>query len=155
MNLHSRQATLDLDALTILAIRNICRAGFSNETREISTQQQREWWKSTVMRRVAWLYYETDEETEQPTPVGFGLLLLQDDGLWTTTTAVLPPYSGRGYGKEITHDIVTKCPGECRATARKDNPAAVQLHIPEDWDVVDGPDERLVYFRTKAGVTAR
>lgn len=135
---------LDL-AYLMVDIRNACREGFSNENNVITPEQQREWWVATEGKRLAWLYHD-----EGGHRVGFGLLLLHDDGLWTTTVAVLPEFAGKGYGKYITHDIVVRCPGECRATARKDNPAAVRLHILEDWDIVDGPDDRLVYFRTKS-----
>lgn len=150
MSLRGFLADCDKCAEIIRDIRNICRDGFSTETREITSAQQMQWWAETRPRRLAWTYRDSYHNL-----VGFGLLLKQDDGLWTTTVAVLPEFAGKGYGKEITRDIVSKCPGECRATARKDNPAAVKLHVSEDWDIVDGPDERLVYFRTKAGVTAR
>jgi GNAT superfamily N-acetyltransferase len=149
VSLHAREATGFNHMESIRLIRNTCREGFSQYNEPISGADQVRWWAATEGKRLAWLY--TDDER---LIVGFGVLLLQDDGFWTTTVAVLPEHAGKGYGKVITHDIVTRCPGPCKATARKDNPAAVKLHVAEDWDVVDGPDERLVYFRTKAGVTA-
>jgi hypothetical protein len=38
--------------------------------------------------------------------------------------------------------------------ALKTNPAGVKVYVPDDWDMVDGPDERYVYFKTKVGVPA-
>lgn len=140
--------TLD-DALLIAYFRNICKDGFSQFNGEISDDEQRAFWRRTEGKRRAWLYFD-----DEGVPVGFGMLLLQDDGLWTTTVAVHPNHSGKGYGKAITCDLVRFAPGPCRAQARKDNPAAVKLHTPEFWDVVDGPDDRLVYFRSKVGVQA-
>lgn len=144
--------TLD-DAQTIRYIRNVCKDGFSQFNAKISRSTQVKFWERTEGKRRAWLYV-TSVGGNPESPVGFGLLLLQDDGLWTTTVAVLPEHAGKGYGKHITSDIVSLSPGPCRAQARKDNPAAVKLHVSELWDVVEGPDERLVYFRTKAGVPA-
>lgn len=150
MNLTAHECAHVFDAYHIMNIRNRCKDGFSQHNDLIKPEEQERWWNETDGKRLAWLYREEGGSAY----LGFGVLLRQDDGFWTTTVAVLPEYGGMGYGKAITHDIVTRCPGPCRATARKDNPAAVKLHAAEDWDVVDGPDERLVYFRTKAGVTA-
>ena len=148
--LNAREAASIFDAYSIMHIRNRCRAGFSTHTDEIAPAEQERWWEATAGRRLAWLYRPDDSRSY----VGFGLLLRQDDGLWTTTVAVLPEHAGKGYGRAITHDIVMRCPGQCRATARRDNPAAVKLHVADDWDIVDGPDPRLAYFRSKAQVTA-
>lgn len=151
MTLHPHEAISYFDALEILNIRNICRDGFSEYNERITGAQQQKWWEETDGKRLAWLYRDDTSKSY----VAFGVLLLQDDGFWTTTVGVLPESAGKGYGKAITHDLVERAPGPCRAAARKDNPAAVRCHnITEDWDIVEGPDERLVYFRTKAGVTA-
>lgn len=150
MTLIPHEATSMTDALQVMRIRNVCRDGFSTHTEIIWPDEQRVWWAETEGRRGAWLYRAHDAMEY----VGFGLLLKRDDDCWTTTVAVLPDYRGHNYGKAIMHDIVTRCPGPCRGTARKDNPAAVRLHIADDWDMVDGPDPRLVYFRARAGVTA-
>lgn len=127
----------------VRTIRNQCAAGFSNYTYQVSAAAHIEFWQRE--QPLAWLYLD-----EPGRPVGFGLLR-QNAGRWFTVVAVLPEFGGRGYGSQITHDIVERCPGHCWATARKDNPAAVKLHRAEDWDVVAGPDPRLVYFRGKRG----
>lgn len=125
-------------------IRNRCKDGFSSYTEEISPAEQIAWWTHQGDKVRAWLY-----EDDLANLVGFGCLRRDAEGRWLTVVAVLPEFGGLGYGKAITHDIVMRSPGRCWATARKDNPAAVKLHIEADWDVVDGPDERLVYFRGK------
>jgi GNAT superfamily N-acetyltransferase len=139
-------ATPVLDARDVEIIRLIrkeTREGYSAFNDEITADQQQAWWNANRDHLWAWTY----SLPKQPDAiVGFGLLRQDDDGYWLTTVGVLPECTGHGYGKEITHDIVMRAPGRCRATARKDNPAAVKLHVSDDWDIVDGPDERLVYF---------
>lgn len=122
-------------------IRNVTKDGFSNHNAEISEAAQITWWERE--KPLAWLYARPDGIV-----VGFGMLR-QDGGHWVTVVAVLPEYSGQGHGREITHDLVMRSPGQCYATARKDNPAAVKLHAESDWETIAGPDPRLVYFRTR------
>lgn len=144
---HPIESEIDVERLRL--IRNKTAHGYSNHTDQISQAQQRRWWAENHERLMGWLY--RDEFTQL---VGFGLLRQDDDGDWLTVVGVLPGFEGKGYGKFITHDIVTKAPGRCRATARKDNPGAVKLHVESDWDIVPGPDERLVYFVGKTAVAA-
>lgn len=139
---HPIESENDVERLRL--IRNKTAAGYSNFTDQISQVQQRQWWAENRERLQGWLYRDQYAQL-----VGFGLLRQDDEGFWLTVVGVLPGFEGNGYGKFITHDIVTKAPGRCKATARKDNPGAVKLHVASDWDVVDGPDERLVYFESK------
>lgn len=148
MSLHAFPIVDDLDVERLRFVRNATAWGYSNYNDVISEAEQRRWWAENHSKVLGWLYRD-----DYASLVGFGLLRLGDDGYWRTVVGVLPSFEGRGYGKAITHDIVVRAPGPCRATARKDNPAAVKLHVPEDWLTVDGPDERLVYFETRPGVT--
>lgn len=141
MTLTAHFIASELDVERLRYVRNRTAHGYSTHTEQISEAQQRAWWVENRDRVMGWLYRD-----EWRTLVGFGLLRQADDGYWLTVVGVLPEHGGRGYGKWITHDIVMRAPGKVRATARKDNPAAVKLHVPEDWRIVDGPDERLVYF---------
>jgi GNAT superfamily N-acetyltransferase len=147
----ARPATKRAHADRIRLIRNATRGTYSQNNEEISWCDQQQWWERTKDKRLAWLYHQPGDHEI----VGFGVLLLQDDGYWTTTVGVLPAHAGKGYGKAITHDLVVNAPGPCRAMALIDNPAGVRCHdLEQDWDVVDGPDPKYVYFRTKAGVLA-
>ncbi len=125
-------------------IRNVTRAGYSFHNAEISKADHLAWWAREQPK--AWLYHDTDGIV-----VGFGLLR-QHEGHWVTVVGVLPEYAGHNYGKEITHDLVMRAPGQCYGIARKDNPAAVRLHVADDWEQIDGPDERLAYFKTRVRV---
>lgn len=125
-------------------LRNATKDGYSAFNENISEAAQITWWRVNRANLRAWLYAD-----EAGLIVGFGLLRRDDAGRWLTTVGVLPEHSGRGYGKWITHDIVFRAPGRCWAAARRDNPAAVALHVGEDWEVIDGYDPRLVYFRTR------
>ena len=143
MNLTAHLIETPRDVECLRCIRNITRQGYSNHNALVSPSEQAAWWAANQERVRAWLYFEADQHL-----AGFGLLRLADDGYWRTVVGVLPGFEGRGYGKWITRDIVAKAPGGCRATARRDNPAAVKLHVEDDWRVVEGPDPRLVYFET-------
>jgi len=143
-----RAAVTEDDAMLIATMRNICSAGFSRFNGTISADEQRRWWAATAGTRHAWLYYGVEGM-----PVGFGVLLRDPGGYWVTSCAVLPDFQGRNYGRRMLAHLVRSAPGPCRAQARKDNPAAVRLHVAEDWDVIDGPDPALVYFQTRPGVT--
>ena len=141
-------ATRRAHADRIRLIRNACRGTFSHYNDELTWWAQQQWWTRTEGKRLAWLY------SDETGIIGFGVLLLRDDGYWTTTVAVLPDAAGRNYGKAIIHDLVMNAPGPCTGMALKTNPAGVKVYVPDDWDMVDGPDERYVYFKTKVGVPA-
>ena len=146
--LSATPATKRAHADRIRLIRNATRGTYSQANDEISWWDQQQWWMKTEGKRLAWLY------SDETGIVGFGVLLLQDDGYWTTTVGVLPDHGGKGYGKAITHDLVANAPGPCRAMARKGNPAGVRCHDTErDWDIT-GEDATYVYFQTKVGVPA-
>lgn len=133
------------DVEMLRLIRNACKDGFSYDNAEISQQQQAAWWATMAGRIQAWLYL-SDWKT-----VGYGLVRQTDDGRWWTSVAVLPEHAGKGYGGAITADLVRRVSCAAWATARLDNPAALKLHRPEDWDEL-GRDDRLVTFRTKSHV---
>ena len=125
-------------------IRNRCAAGFANFNDLITAEQQAKWWKANKANLRAWLYLD-----DYSNVVGFGLLTRHDDGTLWTTVGVDPQHNGRNWGKFITHHLIGQAPGRVYGAARKDNPAAVRLHVDEDWTECDGPDDRLVYFRTR------
>jgi len=125
-------------------IRNRCAAGFANFNDDISEAQQILWWQSNRARLRAWLYLDGTSNV-----VGFGLLTTHDDGTQWTTVGVLPEHEGHNYGKWITHHLINQAPGRVYGAARRDNPAAVRLHVEDDWIECEGPDPRLVYFRTR------
>lgn len=120
-------------------IRNATAAGFSTYNDVITPDDHRAWWERT--KPLAWLYASAEGI------VGFGLLRKDDQDRWVTVVAVLPEHDGRGYGKYITADIVRRSPGIVYATARLDNLGAVFVHVPEDWERIDGEDPKLAYFR--------
>lgn len=132
-------------------MRNTCAEGFAHFTGLISPEEQQAWWAANQGRARAWLYATANYLDL----VGFGLIRRLDDGRWYTTVGVLPAHGGHDYGKWITAHLIRQAPGHCYGQARRDNPAAVKLHVAEDWEVIDGPDPRLAYFRTwRAGALA-
>ena len=149
---------------TLRRLRNVTAAGYAFHNEQISAEQQATWWEASRGRVQAWLYLvdgpsadDRSRSTEsfdvpiiyRSDIVGFGLLATHDDGTVWTTVGVHPEHGGHNYGKAITHDLVVRAPGQLHGSARRDNPAAVKLHVAADWDPVDGPDARLAYFRSK------
>lgn len=124
-------------------IRNATAAGYANFNGRISFDQQVRWWEENQRHLRAWLYLNPAKVV-----VGFGLLTRHADFRWYTTVGVLPEHGRRNYGKEITAHLIRQAPGRVYGAARRDNPAAVRLHVEDDWSEVPGPDPRLVYFRT-------
>lgn len=126
----------------VLVIRNITRAGYAHHNAEISIAEHLAWWARA--QPLAWLYQRADDGIV----VGFGMLRKDEQARWVTVVGVLPEHTGHNYGKEITRHLVRRCPGLVWGTARRDNPAAMRLHTPDDWLEIPGDDPRLVYFRT-------
>lgn len=146
MTLRALPVQTDDQIELVRIIRNQTAHGFSNYTDQISEAAHIAFWERE--KPLAWVYLD-----ELGRPVGFGLLRYElDRDHWITVVAVLPEFGGRGYGKWITRDIVSRAPGRVWATARRDNPAAVALHVAEDWETYDGPDQRLVYFRGRQAI---
>lgn len=134
------------DALTMAAIRNECREGFSADTSAITVTQQGKWWAQNRNRVNAYLYWDTTGDV-----VAYAALLQQPDGTWVSSCAVLPRYAGQGYGRAILHHLVTSVDHEVYARARNDNEAALRLHNPGDWETT-GADNDCTYFRTRTRV---
>jgi len=144
VGLTARPVVDDLDVEWLRAIRNTCREGFAHDQAVITMRQQAAWWQAQQGRLVAALYQDAALFV-----VGYGLLRQTEDGRWWSSVAVLPSYTGRGYGGAITAHIIRQSPsGVVWAEARKDNPAADRLHHRRDW-VVIGEDERLWHYQTR------
>lgn len=131
-------------------MRNATAYGFSNDVGQISMQHQHAWWIAMRGRVRAWLYQSEDQL------IGFGMLRQTEDGKWWNSLGVLPAYQRHGYGAEITHDLLLHHQFRSDvgnqplyATVRRENLAALAMHHEQDWDIIDGDDERLTYFRSK------
>lgn len=133
----------EADALIMGRIRHIQRAGFSADNSAIDEDRQRAWYAEMRNRLNAYLYRDGDGNA-----VGFGALIQQDSGTWVSSVAVLPEFGGRGYGRAITHHLVTSVRHEVYARALLSNPAACALHNALDWEVTD-EDDTCRYFRTR------
>lgn len=136
----------EADALVMGRIRHVQRAGFSADQSEIDEARQRAWYAEMRHRLHAYLYRDGDGSA-----VGFGALIQQESGIWVSSVAVLPEHGGRGYGRAITHHLVTSVRHEVYARALLSNPAACALHNPLDWEVT-GEDDTCRYFRTRPKV---
>lgn len=144
VGLTARPVVDDLDVEWLRAIRNTCREGFAHDQAVITMRQQAAWWQANQGRLVAYLYQDV-----QGFIVGYALLRSTEDGRWWSSVAVLPSFTGRGYGKALTAHIIRQSPtGVVYAQARRDNVPADKLHNRRDWIVVD-EDERLFHYKTR------
>lgn len=124
-------------------IRNETRWDFSHDNGEISEMRQRAWWVTMRGRLCAWLYYDTGEL------IGFGLVRQTEDQRWWNSLAVLPGYRSRGYGSAITTDLLHQHAGPIYASVKATNQPALAMHHLTEWEMIDGPDTSLVYFRSR------
>jgi GNAT superfamily N-acetyltransferase len=138
------ESTDDVEALRV--VRNSCKAGFAHDNAYISQAVQRAWWVAMRGRVRGWLYW-LDVEAFAAVLIGYGLLRQTEDGRWWTSIAVLPQHGGQGYGKAIMADTIRRHDGTVWSEARLDNPAAMKIHPPEDWELIS-QDERLAHFRS-------
>lgn len=140
--LTARPVCCEADALLMGEIRHTQRAGFSQDNTPIDPDRQRDWWHAWRNRINAYLYYDG------ASLVGYGCLIQRMDGTWVSSCAVLPEHEGRRFGKAILHHLIGSVGHEVYAQARTDNPAAVALHNPLDWEEADRT-HHLVQFRTR------
>lgn len=124
-------------------VRNATASGFSHDNTQISEIAQRAWWVVNRRSVRAWLYYHAG------TLVGYGMLRQIPDGTWWNSLAVLPRYQGHGFGSTITHDLLQQSDEPVYASVRENNAPAIAMHRVEDWDRTFGPDESLVYFKSR------
>lgn len=139
-HLEARPVLTMPDVLMMGSIRHTCRAGFSADTTPIDDERQAGWWRWNHHRVEAWLF-----EDGAGAVVGYGALLQQPDGRWVSSVAVLPPFAGRGYGKQITTWTVLAVDHAVYARARLDNPAAMRLHDDHIWEVVTADNDNEYY----------
>lgn len=140
-------------------LRNASIGTFSHDNNVISEEVQHAWWVANRGFVKAWLYLlKPDLDSMKPGNVyqsaiiGYGLVRRIYDGTWWNSLAVLPAYRGKGLGSFITADLVQKHEGVLYASVLRDNPAGLAMHHNSDWEIIDGPDTRLIYFRTRPRV---
>jgi GNAT superfamily N-acetyltransferase len=145
VGLTPRRVIDDEDVEWLRIIRNTCRRGFAHDQEPISATAQEQWWAANQGDVIAYLHQDCDGFV-----VGYGLLRRDTYGRWWSSVAVLPPYSGRGYGGAITRHIIRQSPsGVVHAEALVDNPAADRLHNRDDWYEFDNDGVRR-HYRTRA-----
>jgi len=125
-------------------IRNQGRAGFSNDNREVTEEEQWGWWRANHDKLHAWLYSQHGEV------VGFGMIKQAEDG-WHPSAGVWIKHIGRGLGGKIVDMLADEAKAlgiTLYAQAKLDNPAAVKTHHADRWDKT-GEDDTYAYFRSK------
>ncbi len=144
--IHSVRVETDEQVETLRMLRNLTRHGFSHDTNIIESERQQGWW--ATMSRLGWVkawLYERDDHVV----VGYGLLRMGYEAAWWNSLAVDPHFQGHGYGSFITHDLLNKHHGQVFSSVKRNNPAAVAMHHRNEWECIDGPDDTLIYFRSR------
>jgi L-amino acid N-acyltransferase YncA len=118
-------------AMVARDLRNSCREFMTNNSSEISTEQQTRWfnshYKSAAEQGTYRLFLFINEEKQ---PVGYGALSLQNNRL-LITECVSPAYRGQGYGKTILAELIAIARRENRELVAEiwaSNAASVALH---------------------------
>jgi len=124
-------------------VRNAAAGGYTSFNGQVQPLEQQHWWQSMHGSIRAWLYYA------DPDLVGYGLVRREPDGTWWNSIGVCPAYRGHGWGCSITADVLNRHRGTLHSAVRRDNPAAVKMHHFLDWEEVSGPDDALLYLRSR------
>lgn len=91
------------DAECVRQLRNAGREWMTNDTHEITPEEQQNWWSHINPTQVhLWLY---DNENT----VGFGMLRWEDNRWWLTL-AVHPLWRGKGFGTSIYQHLRQQTP---------------------------------------------
>lgn len=130
LGLEPERVKTQQQAWLMAQIRNVGRLGFSHDDHEITRLEQNQWWEWSEKRVEAWLFRENVHHCA----VGFGMLRRWQGSIWTTSVAVLPMHTGRGYGKAILRFLVRNSRHPLLAEALRENEPAVRLHDEEYWE---------------------
>jgi GNAT superfamily N-acetyltransferase len=145
--LEPRRIRTEEQVETMRQIRNAGAYGYSNDHREISVDEQREWWKRNEDLTMAWLFHASCGCI-----VGYGLISHRVDGHWSPSAGVKAEFAGRGCGKFIVDWLASTARNlglTLHAQALLSNPAAVKTHTERNWEHLYD-DETYAYFRSKS-----
>jgi GNAT superfamily N-acetyltransferase len=86
-------------------IRNACREFMTNNRREITAEEQAQWFLSIQdSETILPFLYKPRPDHMYPKPFGFGLLRKERDKWWLTG-GILPEWRGKGYGKDLFAEL--------------------------------------------------
>lgn len=125
-----REAITLRDAEAMRVIRNDCRAFMTNNTNEISHEQQVNWFKNLNREELHPLLFEVDS-----IPLGYAIERKIEDGWWLTA-GILSAYRGKGYGEEIFRLMIERVGTTCYLEVRDDNIRAKNLYIKLGFDQI-------------------
>lgn len=132
-----------LEVQTLAEIRNECSGSFAHDNSTITPFRQRRWWQVMRGRVHAWLYATPLDDV-----IGYGVVRQEADGRWWNSIAVRPQWRGRGFGAQITADVLDRHPWPVWAQVRLDNPAALRMHHTREWEEIER-DDTLVTLRSR------
>ncbi len=142
MSLLVSSLATDADIEVVRVIRNAGRQWMTEDTSEVSTEQQRNWWQ--VARWAADTKLVVYREKRNPRIIGYGLISRRNGGL-VVSLAVAPEHQGVGYGTEIYRDLASRASEPVMAKIRADNKASIRAVEKAGYKFF-GRDEKVVYY---------
>lgn len=116
-----RQVQTSDDIETLRALRNAGREWLTHDTREISPEQQAQWWAARNPDHILAYLFSVDGHD-----AGAGVLSQRTAGRWWITVLVHPEYRGQGIGAAIFRMLACAAPGDVYAEIRRDNAASIK-----------------------------
>jgi RimJ/RimL family protein N-acetyltransferase len=106
--------------------RNSCREFMTAVTREITWNEQQEWWNTLDKKNHwAWLFVNPQNTNDV---VGFVFLRADDDGLIRHTYGLTPMWRGKGYGRELVQFSVLAAQDTLLGEVLEDNVASWKIN---------------------------
>jgi len=141
----------DSELQEIRRIRNLGRQWMTDNTQEISEEEQRAWWKRMqLVKSEDFLLYAYRTAIWGPI-VGYGMVMRRE-GLLHISLAVSPEYRGRGYGSAIYSDMFN-CASiddeSVYAVILKSNTASIKAAEKAGFRFVEDGDKTVLYVRSR------
>jgi predicted acetyltransferase len=128
---------------TMRVLRNESRSFFVNDTSEISSGTQNEWWRTNSRNVVAFVFYDSE-------PLGYCMVFKRSDGKWWDSIAVSEKHRGNGLGRKFLKYVLGSVRFDVWSKVRTDNRPCVGIHSGDDWEMV-GKEGDLLIFHTWKG----
>jgi L-amino acid N-acyltransferase YncA len=122
MTIHPVEATTPEHAERLRQLRDECRAYMTGSTGPITPEDQQRWFAG-LDRGAWWIFLYAEEAGGQH--VAYGLLRLEG-ARWLLTFGVAAAHRGRGLGKAVARDLLSRAPAHVVWTdVREDNAASL------------------------------
>jgi len=137
---HLAPALTLADAEAMRIVRNACRQFMTNDTREISAEDQRLWFAILDRSTMRPFVYRVDDQV-----IGYGLIKFVDNRWWISG-GLLSGWRGYGHGKRLFSalaDLVRVDGKTCWLTVREDNFVARRTYLSLGFEIIDAATDGI------------